>query len=68
MYNVKFLIPFGILYQGVYSMLFIPKSEQGQGLVEYAFLLVLVAVTVLVVLVFLGGSIGNIYSNLINQI
>ena len=37
--------------------------EKGQGLVEYALILVLVFVVVLVVLVILGPSIGNMYSN-----
>jgi pilus assembly protein Flp/PilA len=38
-------------------------SEKGQGLVEYALILVLVFLVVLVVLVILGPSIGNMYSN-----
>lgn len=42
--------------------------EEGQGLTEYAFILVLVAVTVLAVLLLLGPAIGNVFSNLINAI
>ena len=38
-------------------MLFAPK-EKGQGLVEYALILVLVAVVVIVVLALLGPAIG----------
>jgi len=45
-------------------MLFTPR-EKGQGLVEYALILVLVAVIVLVILALLGPAIGNIFSNLI---
>jgi pilus assembly protein Flp/PilA len=46
-------------------MLFTQK-EKGQGLVEYAFILVLVAIVVLVALLVLGPVIGNTFS-LINS-
>ena len=42
-------------------MLFSPK-EKGQGLVEYALILVLVAVVVLAVLLILGPIIGNVFT------
>jgi len=42
-------------------MLFAPK-ERGQGLVEYALILVLVAVVVIAVLTLLGPIIGNVFS------
>jgi pilus assembly protein Flp/PilA len=42
--------------------------EKGQGLVEYAFILVLVAMTVLAILLLLGPVIGNVFSNLIKAI
>ena len=42
-------------------MLFAPK-ERGQGLVEYALILVLVAVVVIAVLMLLGPIIGNVFS------
>jgi len=45
-------------------MLFAPK-EKGQGLVEYALILVLVAVVVIVVLALLGPVIGSTFSNII---
>jgi len=48
-------------------MLFFPR-EKGQGLVEYAFILVLVAIVVLAVLLLLGPIVGNVFSNLINMI
>ena len=38
--------------------------NKGQGLVEYALILVLVAMIVIVVLIFLGPEIGNIFSNI----
>jgi len=48
-------------------MLYYPR-DQGQGLVEYALILVLVALIVLVLLVIFGGSLGNIYSNIVSQL
>jgi len=42
------------------------QEEKGQGLVEYAFILVLVAIVVLVALLVLGPMIGNTFS-LINS-
>ncbi len=48
-------------------MLFAPK-EKGQGLVEYALILVLVAVVVIVILALLGPAIGNIFSNVMKSI
>ncbi len=42
--------------------------ERGQGLVEYALLLVLVSIAVLVILALLGPAIGNIFSNIVNGI
>ncbi len=48
-------------------MLFQPR-EEGQGLVEYALILVLVAVVVIAILTILGPAIGNIFSNIVNQV
>ena len=42
------------------------KKEKGQGLVEYSFILVLVAIVVIVALLTLGPVIGNTFS-LINS-
>ncbi|MBK7318321.1 MAG: Flp family type IVb pilin [Anaerolineales bacterium] len=42
-------------------MLFSPK-EKGQGLVEYALILVLVAIVVIAALMILGPLIGNVFS------
>ena len=44
-------------------MLFSPK-EKGQGLVEYALILVLVAIVVIAVLAILGPIIGNVFSTI----
>jgi pilus assembly protein Flp/PilA len=48
-------------------MLFVPR-EEGQGLVEYALILVLVAIVVIAILTLLGPAIGNVFSNIINNI
>jgi len=37
--------------------------EGGQGLVEYALILVLVAIVIIVTLALLGPSIGNVFSD-----
>ncbi len=44
-------------------MLFSP-SEKGQGLVEYALILVLVAIVVIAALMILGPLIGNTFSTI----
>ncbi|MDI6769842.1 MAG: Flp family type IVb pilin [Anaerolineales bacterium] len=46
-------------------MLFASK-EKGQGLVEYALILVLVAVVVIAVLTLLGPIVGNVFSDIIS--
>ncbi len=48
-------------------MLYMPR-EEGQGLVEYALILVLVAVVVIIILALLGPAIGNIFSNIVNNL
>ncbi|HEY6074451.1 MAG TPA: Flp family type IVb pilin [Anaerolineales bacterium] len=44
-------------------MFFAPK-EKGQGLVEYALILVLVAIVVIAALMILGPIIGNVFSKI----
>jgi pilus assembly protein Flp/PilA len=39
------------------------KKEEGQGLVEYALILFLVAVVVIAILVLLGPQIGKVFSS-----
>ena len=48
-------------------MLFLPR-EEGQGLVEYALILLLVAIVVIAILVMLGPVVGNLYSNIIQEL
>jgi pilus assembly protein Flp/PilA len=44
-------------------MLFLNR-EEGQGLVEYALILVLVAVVIIAILTLLGPQIGNVFSRI----
>ena len=48
-------------------MLFIPR-ETGQGLVEYALILVMVAIVVIVILTLVGPEVGNIFSNIVTHL
>ena len=48
-------------------MLFLPR-EEGQGLVEYTFILILVAIVALAILSVLGPAVGNVFSNLIANV
>jgi pilus assembly protein Flp/PilA len=48
-------------------MLFLPQ-EKGQGLVEYALILVLVAMIVIAILLLLGPIVGNVFSSLISML
>jgi len=52
--------------QGV-IMLFLPR-EDGQGLVEYALILVLVAIVVIAILTLLGPAIGAVFSNIVKNL
>lgn len=49
------------------DLLFVVR-QRGQGLVEYALILVLVALIVIVILALLGPAIGNIFSNIVSII
>ncbi len=44
------------------------KDPDGQGLVEYALILVLVVLIVFVLVAFLGPWVGNVFSNVVNYL
>ena len=46
--------------------MYLPHDE-GQGLVEYALILMLVALVVLVILTLLGPQVGNMFSKVTNM-
>ena len=41
------------------------RSERGQGMVEYALILVLVSIVVIVILLTMGNQINNVFSNVV---
>lgn len=45
--------------------MYLPR-EEGQGLVEYALILVLVAIVVIAILTLLGPQIANVFSKITN--
>ena len=67
LYNVYSNLVVFNQWKEVSNMLFAPK-EKGQGLVEYALILVLVAIVVIVILALLGPAIGNVFSQIVNAI
>ncbi len=46
-------------------MMYLPR-EEGQGLVEYALILVLIAIVVIAILALLGPIIANVFSNVVS--
>jgi pilus assembly protein Flp/PilA len=40
-------------------------KQEGQGMVEYALILVLVSIVVIVILLTMGGQIRNVFSNVV---
>ena len=46
--------------------LLVRDSEDGQGMVEYALILVLIAVVVIVILIVLGGQVQNVFSDIVS--
>lgn len=44
------------------------SQKAGQGIVEYALIMMLVALTVIVILSLLGPPIGNVFSNLVSHL
>ncbi|NOY98609.1 MAG: pilus assembly protein [Chloroflexi bacterium] len=43
-------------------------NEKGQGLVEYALILVMIAIVVFVVLALLGPQVGNLFTDVNSEI
>jgi pilus assembly protein Flp/PilA len=56
----------GILLPGGYArLLALASRKEGQGMVEYALILVLVSIVVIVVLLTMGKQIKNVFSNVV---
>jgi pilus assembly protein Flp/PilA len=45
-------------------MIMMFRDEEGQGLVEYALIILLVAIAVIGLLTTLGTNVGNVFSNI----
>ena len=43
-------------------------TQKAQGLIEYALIIILVAIIVLVVLAIFGSGVGNMFSNIMSNI
>ena len=54
-----------IYLKGIYIMLFVPK-EKGQGLVEYAIIIALIAIVVIAAMTYMGKKVNNTFSNIGN--
>jgi len=50
------------------ALVYSNKGEKAQGLIEYALILILVAVLVIILIYIFGGSVGSMYSNVIETI
>jgi pilus assembly protein Flp/PilA len=44
------------------------EDDRGQGMVEYALVLILVAIVVVVILALFGPAVGNMFSNVVSNI
>ena len=51
-----------------YLSSFLDRDEEGQGLAEYALILALIAIVAIVALIFLGGQVSKILSNVGNSV
>jgi pilus assembly protein Flp/PilA len=44
------------------------RDDEGQGLVEYALIIAVIAIAVIVAMIFLKGQLQNIFSNIGNNL
>jgi pilus assembly protein Flp/PilA len=50
--------------QSIYALIsLVRRDEEGQGLAEYALILALIAIVAIIALIFLGGQIQNLLSD-----
>ena len=61
--NTEEALRHGSLYLQDVFMLFLPQ-EKGQGLVEYAIILALIAIVVIAIVRLMGAELGNTYSTI----
>ena len=56
------------LFSRLFAAIDRARSDEGQGLAEYALILALIAIIAIVALIFLGGQISSQLSNVGNSI
>ena len=44
------------------------REDEGQGMVEYAIVIMVIAITVIIAMLFLRGQLGNQFSNIGNNL
>jgi pilus assembly protein Flp/PilA len=54
--------------EGNFHVMTFIRDDDGQGLVEYALIIAVIAIAVIVAMVFLRGQIQNIFSNIGNNL
>lgn len=59
------IVMFWLWLKSFLPLLLPPRDNKGQGLVEYALILVLVAIVVIAILLILGPVVGNVFSNIV---
>lgn len=52
--------------EGGAAMFFLPR-EEGQGLVEYALIILFIAIVIVAVLAIFGPAVGNMFSTVVNE-
>jgi pilus assembly protein Flp/PilA len=45
-----------------------PRRQEGQGVVEYALILALVSIAVVIILLVMGNQIRNVFSNVVGAL
>ena len=67
-FSIRFLPIFLIEASASLEVEMFKKSESGQGFVEYALIIVFIALAVIVVLAVMGPQVRDAYNNVINTI
>jgi pilus assembly protein Flp/PilA len=57
-----------VQYLKAWFDLHVATEEEGQGLVEYALILVLIAVAAIAIMTTLGGSVSDVFTNINDKI
>jgi pilus assembly protein Flp/PilA len=66
MYNLDKEKIIGIFEERRNTAMLFSRKEKGQGMVEYALIIVLVAVVLIIVLALVGSQISNVFSRIVS--